>query len=219
MLVLDMIEILPPLGKYKYDSWRLVPVMCYIDYSVHLRSCIRNVNKHFCHHCQGGSQYLLSIYRLHGLILASIISLTDLFAALCLFMVFIGSCMTGFHLSANYHSDAKSLIRKSRSRLSSPGSSGSHVQEIVDKFQGSPPPRELTLMAARRCINDFSASYNANVRTGPETNIEDGSFELNPALINMVQQSPLCGKASEDANAHLQHFLEIYSTLTIWGVT
>jgi hypothetical protein len=84
MLVLDMIEILPPLGKYKYDSWRLVPVMCYIDYSLHLRSCIRNVNKHFCHHCQGGSQYLLSIYRLQGLILASIISLTDLFAALCL---------------------------------------------------------------------------------------------------------------------------------------
>jgi hypothetical protein len=35
----------------------------------------------------------------------------------------------------------------------------------------------------------------------------------------MVQQSPFCGKASEDANAHLQHFLEIYSTFTIQGVT
>jgi hypothetical protein len=50
-------------------------------------------------------------------------------------------------------------------------------------------------------------------------NIGDGSFELKPALINMVQQSPLCGKASEDANAHLQHFLEICSTFTIRGVT
>jgi hypothetical protein len=35
----------------------------------------------------------------------------------------------------------------------------------------------------------------------------------------MVQQSPCCGKASEDANAHLQHFLEICSTFTIQGVT
>jgi hypothetical protein len=34
----------------------------------------------------------------------------------------------------------------------------------------------------------------------------------------MVQQSPFCGKASEDANAHFQHFLEICSTFTIWGV-
>jgi hypothetical protein len=35
----------------------------------------------------------------------------------------------------------------------------------------------------------------------------------------MVQQSPFCGKASEDANAHLQHFMEICSTFTIRRVT
>jgi hypothetical protein len=40
-----------------------------------------------------------------------------------------------------------------------------------------------------------------------------------PALINMVQQSLFCGKASEDANAHLPHFLEICSTFTIRGIT
>jgi hypothetical protein len=74
-------------------------------------------------------------------------------------------------------------------------------------------------MAARRYINDFSAPSSANVRTGPKTNIRDGSFELKLALINMVQQSPFYAKASEDANAHLQHFLEIYSTFTIQGVT
>jgi hypothetical protein len=73
-------------------------------------------------------------------------------------------------------------------------------------------------MAARRCINDFSAPSSANVRTGLEMNIGDGSFELKPSLINMVQQSPFCSKASEDANAHLQHFLEICSTFTIRGV-
>jgi hypothetical protein len=40
-----MIEVLPPLGKYKYDTWRILPVKCYIDNSVRLQRCIRNVNK------------------------------------------------------------------------------------------------------------------------------------------------------------------------------
>jgi hypothetical protein len=44
MLVLDMIEILPPLEKYKYDTWRILPVKCYINNFVRLQSCIRNVN-------------------------------------------------------------------------------------------------------------------------------------------------------------------------------
>jgi hypothetical protein len=127
--------------------------------------------------------------------------------------------MTGFDLPANYHSDQESLTRKSRSRLSSPGSSRSHVGEIVEKFQGSPAPHKPLQMDARRCINDFSAPSSANVRTSLETYIRDGSFELKPTLINMVQQSPLCAKASEDANAHLQHFKEICSTFTIRGVT
>jgi hypothetical protein len=74
-------------------------------------------------------------------------------------------------------------------------------------------------MASWRCINDFSAPSSANVGIGLETNIGDGTFEPKPALINMVQQSPFCGKASKDANAHLQHFLEICSTFTIHGVT
>jgi hypothetical protein len=44
MLILDMIEVLPPFGKYKYDTWRILPVKCYIDNSVRLRSYISNVN-------------------------------------------------------------------------------------------------------------------------------------------------------------------------------
>jgi hypothetical protein len=138
---------------------------------------------------------------------------------MCLFMVFTGSCLTGFALLTNYHLDQESLIRKSRSWLSSLGSSESHVREILDKFQGSPPPHEPALMAARRCINDFSATSSANVRTGLETNIGDGNFKLKTAPINMVQQSSFCSKASEDADAHLQHFLEICNTFTIRGVT
>jgi hypothetical protein len=39
-----MIEILPPIGKYKYDTWRILLMKCYIDNLVRLRSCIRNIN-------------------------------------------------------------------------------------------------------------------------------------------------------------------------------
>jgi hypothetical protein len=41
VLVLNMIEIFPPLGKYKYDTWRILLVKCCIDNSVRLRSCKR----------------------------------------------------------------------------------------------------------------------------------------------------------------------------------
>jgi hypothetical protein len=134
VLVLDMIEILPPLRKYKYDTWIKIPVKCYIDNSVCLRSYIRNVSKHFWHHCWGGSQYLLSIYRLQWIILASIISLTDLSTTLCVFMAF-----------------------------------------------------------TRRCINVFSALSSANIRTGPEMNIRDGSLNLNQL------SSTWCSKARSAA--------------------
>jgi hypothetical protein len=120
--------------------------------------------------------------------------------------------MTRFDLTANYHSDPESLMRKSQSWFSSPGS---HTRDIVDKFQGSPPPQEPTQMAGWKCINDFSALSSSDVATGPEMNVGDGSFEQKPALINVVHQSPFCVKASEDANAHLQYFLEIWSTFTI----
>jgi hypothetical protein len=38
VLVLDMIEILHPFRKYKYDTWRILPVKCYVDNFVRLRS-------------------------------------------------------------------------------------------------------------------------------------------------------------------------------------
>jgi hypothetical protein len=164
--------------KYKYNTWKILLMKCYIDNFIRLWSCIRNINKHFWHCYRGGSQYLLSICRLHGIILTSIISITYLSVSLCLFMVFTGSCMTRFDLPTNYHSDPESMIRKFLSRLSSLGSFRSHVWEIIDKFQGSPLSHEPALMASQKCINDFSAPSSANVRTGPETNVGDVSFEL-----------------------------------------
>jgi hypothetical protein len=138
-----------------------------------------------------------------------IISLLDLSASLCLCLALAGRCMTGFHLPANYHSDLESLIRKSPSRFSSQGCSGSHILDIVDKLQGTPPPQEHAQMVGQKFINDFSALSSRNVRTVPEANVRDDSFELKPVLVNMVHQSPFGSMASDDANAHLQHFIEI----------
>jgi hypothetical protein len=76
----------------------------YIDNFVHLRSYIINVNKHFWSHCRRGSQYLISVYRLHRIILASIISLAEIFVALCLFVVFTGKCLIGSESLTIYHS-------------------------------------------------------------------------------------------------------------------
>jgi hypothetical protein len=55
---------------------------------------------------------------------------------------------------------------------------------------------------ANKSLREFSAPTTDNIRTGPATDIEK-SFELKPALINMVQASQFCGKAHEDASAHL----------------
>ena len=49
--------------------------------------------------------------------------------------------------------------------------------------------------------------------------VEDIDFEIKPSLITMVQASTFGGKPHEDANAHLQHFLEVCSTIAIKGVT
>jgi hypothetical protein len=82
-------------------------------------------------------------------------------------------------------------------------------------------PVDSTLSApmAERTIREFSAPSNTNVPTGATTTVEAKNFELKPALINMVQANPFSGKPSEDANAHLQHFLEVCRTFTIRGVT
>ena len=70
-----------------------------------------------------------------------------------------------------------------------------------------------------KTLCEFSAPTMVNIHTRPAINVRDNGFELKPALINMVQASQFCGKAHEDASAHLQHFLEICSTFTIKGVT
>jgi hypothetical protein len=59
-----MIEVLPPLGKYKYETWRILLVKCYTDNSVCLQRCIRNINTS-CFSMSTGSAVL--VFRLLSL--------------------------------------------------------------------------------------------------------------------------------------------------------
>ena len=72
---------------------------------------------------------------------------------------------------------------------------------------------------AEMILRGFSVPSAANVATGPNADVGDVNFELKSSLINMVEASPFCGKPNEDANAHLQNFLELCKTVTIRGVT
>jgi len=68
---------------------------------------------------------------------------------------------------------------------------------------------------AQKTLRDHSASSGNQVPTGPEVNTGGENFEIKTGLITMVQASPFCGKANEDANAHLQQFLELCSTFVM----
>ena len=121
--------------------------------------------------------------------------------------------MTGFDLLTNYIEDPEALIRRTRAKLKKVSALESKDNQIR---------RSLTLefeAMANKTLHEFSTPTTANIRTRPPINVGDNGFELKPALINMVQASLFCGKAHEDASAHLQHFLEICSTFTIKGGT
>jgi hypothetical protein len=56
------------------------------------------------------------------------------------------------------------------------------------------------------------------VPTGPAVNIGDKNFEIRNGLNTMVQVNLFCGLPNEDANAHLQTFLELCDTIIIKDV-
>ena len=72
---------------------------------------------------------------------------------------------------------------------------------------------------AKKTLRKLSIPSTANVATGPSINVGDVNFELKSSLINMAQASPFCGKPNEDANAHLQNFLELCDAVVIQVVT
>src|SRR6185503_11802453 len=119
--------------------------------------------------------------------------------------------MTGLSLPENYIDNPKRLVRRARPRVVPPRAI-LPAQEPI-----SEAPLVLEAMA-EKTLREFSVPSTDNVATGPNINVGDVNFELKSSLINMVQASPFCGKPNEDANAHLQNFLELCDTVVIWGV-
>jgi len=68
-------------------------------------------------------------------------------------------------------------------------------------------------------LRDYSTPSATQIPTGPDVNTGGENFEIKTGLITMVQASPFCGKANENASAHLQQFLELCSTFVIKGVS
>ena len=119
--------------------------------------------------------------------------------------------MTGFDLPQNIHSDPESLLRRTRASLVSPRRPLSAADPVIASSSASQA-------LAQKTLHDYSAPSASKVPTGPEVNTGGENFEIKTGLITMVQASPFCGKANEDASAHLQQFLELYSTFVIKGV-
>ena len=119
--------------------------------------------------------------------------------------------MTGFSLPENYIDNPEGLVRRARPRVIPPLAILSAQEPI------SEAPLVLEAMA-EKTLRKFSVPSTNNVATGPNINVGDVNFELKSSLINMVQASPFCGKPNENADAHLQNFLELCDTVVIRGV-
>ncbi|XP_066354577.1 uncharacterized protein [Miscanthus floridulus] len=70
-----------------------------------------------------------------------------------------------------------------------------------------------------KTLRDYSTPAVANVIVGPAINVADDNFKLRVGLITMVQANQFLGLPSEDANTHLQHFLELCDMIVIKDVT
>jgi hypothetical protein len=113
------------------------------------------------------------------------------------------------NLLENFVDDPKTLLKKTRAKLK---------KVLALDLEDHRIRRSLTPefeAIAQKSLHEFSPPITTNIHTRLEVNVRDNGFELKPALITMVQANQFCGKAHEDASAHLQHFLKICSTFTI----
>ena len=105
--------------------------------------------------------------------------------------------MTGFDLPQNFHSDPESLLRRTRAHLVSPQRPLSAAEPVIASSSASQA-------MAQKTLRDYSAPSANQVPNGPEVNTVGEYFEIKTGLITMVQASPFCVKANEDASTHLQ---------------
>jgi len=116
--------------------------------------------------------------------------------------------MTGFDLPSNFDPNPQRIGRIVRRRVVP----SQKKPTWNPRLSVSAPPMAKTL-------RQYSAPSSSHIPTGLNNDQGNDGFELKSGLVNMIQASPFCGKASEDANAHLQNFLEVSSTINPRGIT
>ena len=104
--------------------------------------------------------------------------------------------MTGFDLPQNFTPNPESLLRRVRPRVVPSQISLSAAEPVIQAPLASQA-------IAQKMLHHYSAPSANQVPTGPEVNTGGDNFEIKTSIIIMVQASPLCGKANEDANTHL----------------
>jgi len=114
-------------------------------------------------------------------------------------------------LPTNFTENSEALLRKNRS-CTVFASATPPTNEPV-----APAPSATTTMA-QKLLRKYSIPAVANMPVGPAVTTGNRNFELRPELIMIVQANSFYGFPSEDANAHLQHFLELCNTIFIKNV-
>src|SRR6185437_11620364 len=110
--------------------------------------------------------------------------------------------MAGFDLSSNFDPNPQRI--------------GRIVRRRVVPTQKKPtwnPRSSVSAPPMAKTLRQYSVPSSSHIPTGLNNDQGNDGFELKSGLVNMVQASPFCGKALEDANAHLQNFLEVSSII------
>ena len=118
--------------------------------------------------------------------------------------------MTDFDLPSNFNPNLERIGRNVRRRVVP------HQKRLT--WPISLPSTSASSPMAQKTLRQFSAPSSSHIPTGlNQDQTGNDGFEQKTGLVNMVQASPFCGKASEDANAHLQNFLEVSNTINPKG--
>ena len=117
-------------------------------------------------------------------------------------------CMASFDLSSNFNPNPERIGRTVRR----------HVVPPQKRLTWNPSSSTSATPMAKT-LREYSVPSSSHIPTRMNSDQGNDGFELNSGLVNMVQANPFCGKASEDANAHLQNFVEVSSTINHRGAT
>jgi len=99
----------------------------------------------------------------------------------------------------------------------------SEARHWMSEIQSEPTTSYLESLkeggSAPKAISDYCTPSITHIMIGPRVDVGEAMFRIKPSLISMVQANKFEGKWHEDANAHLQQFLEVCGTIVIKGIT